>query len=181
MILIGMYDSPFVRRVAIAMRLYGMDYEHRPWSTFRDADRIADYSPLLRVPVLVLDDGEVLIESAAILDWLDEQVGPEKALIAAGGTARRRALKSCALATGLADKVVADGPAVELMLGELVFFGLDVVLLVERLAHVEVVAPAGEFEAVVAPLADHFAEFLEGEVGPLAGEQGDRPRHRSAP
>ena len=55
----------------------------------------------------MLDDGEVLIESAAILDWLDEQVGPEKALIAAGGTARRRALKSCALATGLADKVVS--------------------------------------------------------------------------
>ncbi|MFC3228256.1 glutathione S-transferase family protein [Marinibaculum pumilum] len=107
MILIGMYDSPFVRRVAIAMRLYGMDYEHRPWSTFGDADRIADYSPLLRVPVLVLDDGEVLIESAAILDWLDEQAGDERALIAANGAARRRALKVCALATGLADKAVS--------------------------------------------------------------------------
>ena len=41
MILIGQYDSPFVRRVAIALRLYGMPFEHRPWSTFGDADLVA--------------------------------------------------------------------------------------------------------------------------------------------
>ena len=107
MILIGMYDSPFVRRVAIAMQLYGIAYEHRPWSTFGDAGRIADFSPLLRVPVLVLDDGEVMIESAAILDWLDEKVGPDRALIAPSGPERREALKICALATGMADKTVS--------------------------------------------------------------------------
>ena len=50
-------------RVAIALRLYGYAYEHRPWSTFGDADRIAPLNPLRRVPTLVLDDGEVLIES----------------------------------------------------------------------------------------------------------------------
>src|SRR5690242_660026 len=70
MILIGQYDSPFVRRVAIALRLYGIGYEHRPWSTFGDAERIAPFNPLRRVPTLVLDDGEVLIESGAILDHL---------------------------------------------------------------------------------------------------------------
>ena len=43
MILIGQYDSPFVRRVAIAMRLYGLPFEHKPWSTFGDADKIAPY------------------------------------------------------------------------------------------------------------------------------------------
>ena len=89
MILIGQYDSPFVRRVAIAMRLYGLAFEHRPWSTFGDADKIAPYNPLRRVPTLVLDDGEVLIESAAMLDYLDELVGPERAMIAANGPARR--------------------------------------------------------------------------------------------
>ena len=57
MILIGQYDSPFVRRTAIAMRLYGLGYEHRPWSTFGDAEKIRPYNPLLRVPTLVLDDG----------------------------------------------------------------------------------------------------------------------------
>src|SRR5215210_771936 len=76
LILIGQYDSPFVRRVGIALRLYGHAYEHRPWSTFGDADRIAVLNPLQRVPTLVLDDGEVLIESGAILDHLDELAGP---------------------------------------------------------------------------------------------------------
>jgi len=106
-ILIGQYDSPFVRRVAIALRLYGLAYEHRPWSTFGDADRIAPYNPLRRVPTLVLDDGEALIESGAILDSLDEIAGPEKAMIARSGTLRRQTLKVCALATGLGDKAVS--------------------------------------------------------------------------
>ncbi len=107
MILIGQYDSPFVRRVAIAMRLYGIAYEHRPWSTFGDAARIAQFNPLRRVPTLVLDDGDSLIESGAILDYLDECVGPARAMIAPSGEARRHALKVCALATGLADKAVS--------------------------------------------------------------------------
>jgi glutathione S-transferase len=59
------------------------------------------------VPTLVLDDGEALIESTAILDYLDEQVGPSRALIADRGAPRRKALKVCALATGLADKAVS--------------------------------------------------------------------------
>ena len=92
MILIGQYDSPFVRRVAIALRLYGLAFEHRPWSTFGDADKIAPYNPLRRVPTLVLDDGEVLIESTAILDYLDELVGPDE------GDDRARAAPSAAQA-----------------------------------------------------------------------------------
>jgi glutathione S-transferase len=107
MILIGQYDSPFVRRVAIALRLYGLPFEHRPWSTFGDAEKIAPYNPLRRVPTLLLDGGEALIESTAILDYLDELVGPDKAMIAEGGAERRRALKICALATGLGDKAVS--------------------------------------------------------------------------
>jgi glutathione S-transferase len=107
MILIGQYDSPFVRRIAIALRLYDLAFEHRPWSTFGEGDKIAPYNPLRRVPTLVLDSGEVLIESTAILDYLDELVGPERAMIAAQGPARRHALKVCALATGLGDKAVS--------------------------------------------------------------------------
>jgi glutathione S-transferase len=107
MILIGQYDSPFVRRVAIALRLYGLTFEHRPWSTFGEGDKIAPFNPLRRVPTLVLDAGEALIESTAILDYLDELVGPEKAMIAAHGPERRHALKICALSTGLGDKAVS--------------------------------------------------------------------------
>src|SRR5580700_2061629 len=107
MFLIGQYDSPFVRRVAIAMRLYGVKFDHKPWSTFGDAEKIAPYNPLRRVPTLVLDSGEALIESTAILDYLDELVGPEQAMIAERGPQRRHALKICALATGLGDKAVS--------------------------------------------------------------------------
>jgi glutathione S-transferase len=107
MILIGQYDSPFVRRVAIALRLYALPFEHRPWSTFGEGDKIAPFNPLRRVPTLVCEDGEALIESTAILDYLDELVGPEKAVIAARGPERRRGLRICALATGLGDKSVS--------------------------------------------------------------------------
>ncbi|HEX9170190.1 MAG TPA: glutathione S-transferase family protein [Roseiarcus sp.] len=107
MFLIGQYDSPFVRRVAIALKLYGIKFDHKPWSTFGDADKIAPYNPLRRVPTLVLDDGEALIESHIILDYLDELVGDAKAMIAPHGIERRRHLKICALATGLADKSVS--------------------------------------------------------------------------
>ena len=107
MILIGQYDSPFVRRVGIALTLYGLPFEHRPWSTFSDAEKIRPYNPLTRVPTLVLDDGDVLLDSHSILDYLDGRVPPERALFPAGEPARRRALKIAALATGLADKAVS--------------------------------------------------------------------------
>lgn len=107
MFLIGQYDSPFVRRVAIALRLYGLAFEHRPWSTFGDADKIAVYNPLRRVPTLVLDDGEALIESMFILDHLDELVGPDKAMLPRSGAERRKQLRICALASGLGDKAVS--------------------------------------------------------------------------
>lgn len=107
MILIGQYDSPFVRRVAIAMSLYGVTFEHRPWSVFKNAADFAPFNPLIRVPTLVLESGDTVIERAYILDYLDELAGPEASLIARSGEARRRALKVCALATGLGDKAVA--------------------------------------------------------------------------
>jgi len=107
MILIGQYDSPFVRRVAIALRLYDLPFEHRSWSTFGEGDKIAPYNPLQRVPTLVLDDGEALIESTAILDYLDELAGAQGAMIAENGLERRRGLRICALATGLGDKAVS--------------------------------------------------------------------------
>jgi glutathione S-transferase len=112
MFLIGQYDSPFVRRVAIAMRLYGIKFEHKPWSTFGDGDKIAPHNPLRRVPTLVLDDGEALIESTAILDYLDELAREQdkvagETMLPSRGAERRRHLRLCALATGLGDKAVS--------------------------------------------------------------------------
>jgi glutathione S-transferase len=107
MILIGQYDSPFVRRVGIALTLYGLPFEHRPWSVFGDADKIRAYNPLVRVPTLVLDDGQALIESHSILDYLDSLVPADQAMFPAAEPARHQALKVAALATGLADKAVS--------------------------------------------------------------------------
>ncbi|MEF9977652.1 MAG: glutathione S-transferase family protein [Thermomonas sp.] len=106
MILIGMYDSSYTRRVAIALSLYGMPFEHRAWSVGRDFDRIRQYNPLGRAPALVLDDGEVLTESAMMLDYLDDVVGSQRALMPATGIERRDAQRLIALATGAIDKAV---------------------------------------------------------------------------
>jgi glutathione S-transferase len=104
MLLIGMFDSPFVRRVAVGMNLCGIAFEHAPWSVGAEFERIRKYNPLVRVPTLVLDSGEVLLESAALLDYLDELVGPQRALLPSAGRERRSALKLMALASGAADK-----------------------------------------------------------------------------
>ena len=53
MILIGMFDSPFTRRVAISATLLGVDFEHRNWSVGRDFDRIREFNPQGRVPTLL--------------------------------------------------------------------------------------------------------------------------------
>jgi len=104
MLLIGMFDSPFVRRVAITMKLMELPFEHANWSVGRDFNRIREYNPLGRVPTLVTEDGDRLMESGAILDYLDELAGPGRALLPAAGPDRRQALKLMAMATGAAEK-----------------------------------------------------------------------------
>jgi glutathione S-transferase len=106
-ILIGQYDSPFVRRVAVTLKHYGLPYEHRPWSVFADAEALGRVNPLRRVPVLVLLDGVALVDSAAIVDALDEIVGEARALLPRTGPMRREGLRIASLAAGLADKSVA--------------------------------------------------------------------------
>jgi glutathione S-transferase len=107
MILIGQYDSPFVRRVGIALTLCELPFEHRPWSVFGDGDRIAPLNPLVRVPTLELDDGLVLVESHAMIDYLDGLVSPELALFPRAEPERHQALRVAALAMGLAEKAVS--------------------------------------------------------------------------
>jgi glutathione S-transferase len=106
MILIGMFDSPFVRRVAITLHMQGISFEHRNWSVGKDFELIRRYNPLGRVPTLVLDDGEALIDSAAILDYLDDVVGPARALVPPTGRPRRATMRLMAVAVGAAEKGV---------------------------------------------------------------------------
>jgi glutathione S-transferase len=107
MILVGQYDSPFVRRVAVSLRVLGFPYHHDTRSVFADFDAMRQVNPLGRIPALILDDGEILIDSAAILDWLDQSVGPERALTPPAGPERRRALRGLALASGVIEKAGA--------------------------------------------------------------------------
>jgi glutathione S-transferase len=107
MILVGQYDSPYVRRVAISLRVLGFDYERDTRSVFGDFDEIRRINPVGRIPALILDDGDALVDSVAILDWLDETVGPHRALVPKDGRERRSALRRIALATGAIDKIGA--------------------------------------------------------------------------
>ncbi|MBL8661763.1 MAG: glutathione S-transferase family protein [Candidatus Odyssella sp.] len=107
--LIGRNLSPFTRRVAIAMDLLGIKHERlylTPWQEAQ-ANEIRAANPLTRVPILVLDDGERLIESGAILDHLMEGIAPEKSLIPAKGKERRQCLRIAAIGTGIMDKGVS--------------------------------------------------------------------------
>lgn len=105
MILIGQYDSPFVRRVGIALTLYDLAFEHRPWSVFGDGDALRALNPLMRVPTLVLSDGTVLTDSHMMLDYLDNLA--DAPLCPRTEPARHRALRVATLGCGLAEKAVS--------------------------------------------------------------------------
>jgi len=108
LVLYGRYASPFVRRVAVTLRLYGIEYLHTPLMPFGpDKVELARFNPIGRVPALRLDDGEMLIDSAAILDYLDGLAGPDRSLTPASGPARRRVLALLAVALGANEKLVA--------------------------------------------------------------------------
>lgn len=104
--LIGLYDSPYVRRVAVSLRLYGIEFEHVALSVFRHQDEMRKVNQLLKVPMLVLDDGEKLLDSSFILDYLDGEVPLEKRLTPVSGAARRQVQQQCATALVAVEKAV---------------------------------------------------------------------------
>jgi glutathione S-transferase len=107
MILVGQYDSPYVRRVAVTLYHYGMPFERNTISVFSNAKAMQKINPLIRIPSLMLESGEVLIDSNAIIDFLDERAGPARALTPPHGPERRKVLQAVAFATGVIDKAVA--------------------------------------------------------------------------
>jgi glutathione S-transferase len=105
--LVGMLDSPFVRRVAVALELYELSYENLPLRTIGDAVEFARYSPLKRAPTLVLADGATLVDSHMILAHLDELVPLERCLTPSDAAARLACRQVVGVAAGLADKAVS--------------------------------------------------------------------------
>src|ERR1700687_1593513 len=89
MVLIGMMDSPYVRRVAVSMKLMDLAFEHRAVSVFRQFEEFRAGNPVVKAPSLVCDDGLVLMDSTLILDYLEQQVASPKRLMPEAGAARR--------------------------------------------------------------------------------------------
>ncbi len=106
MILIGQFDSPFVRRVAVALHFYHLPYEHRAWSAIGDAGKIAGINPLMRVPTLVNGDGSAFIDSSVILQLIDHLAGYD-AFLSRSWPQQGDLIRFGAYATGVADKAVA--------------------------------------------------------------------------
>jgi glutathione S-transferase len=104
MLLIGVNRSPFTRRVAITLKIYSMPFEQQPLSGFGNRVDVRASNPLGRIPALVLDNGETLVDSGAIIDHLDEVYGRDRGLTPADGPDRRAVLKITALMMGACEK-----------------------------------------------------------------------------
>ena len=76
--LIGFMDSPFVRRVAVTAQVFGIPYEHRELSIFRDFEEFSEINPLVKVPTVICDDGQVLVDSQLIIDYLQSLSGDSR-------------------------------------------------------------------------------------------------------
>ena len=106
MVLIGMLDSPYVRRCAVSLKLMGVPFEHRPLSVFRNFPEFSKINPVVKAPTLVCDDGTVLMDSTLILDYVEATVAPARRLMPAALAARQAALRVAGLALAATDKAV---------------------------------------------------------------------------
>jgi glutathione S-transferase len=104
--LIGMLDSPYVRRVAISLELYGVDFVHEPLSVFRTFDEFAQINPVVKAPTLVLDDGTVLMDSSLILEYLETLAPADRKLLPQKPGALARDLHILGLALAACEKSV---------------------------------------------------------------------------
>ena len=104
--LIGMLDSPYVRRVAISLKCLDIPFEHHAISVFGGFERFQAINPVVKAPTLVCDDGEVLMDSGLILDYLDALAGPTATLMPASLGDKVQALKVIGLALAACEKTV---------------------------------------------------------------------------
>lgn len=103
--LIGMFDSPYVRRTLISARLLEVPVEHQPLSVFQHYTEFHGINPMVRAPTLVLDDGELLVDSGLILQHIERLAAP-RSLYPATPEAHLRCLRLTSYALALADKAV---------------------------------------------------------------------------
>lgn len=104
MILVGQYDSPFVRRVAVALNHYGMPFDRQVLSVFQDFDAMLSVNPLGKVPSLILPGGETIYDSRAIIEYLESLAPADRRLTPSDPERHREMLRIEAVGLGLAEK-----------------------------------------------------------------------------
>jgi len=104
--LVGMLDSPYVRRVAISLELYGVDFVHEHLSVFSTFSEFARINPVVKAPSLVLENGTVLMDSSLILDYFEALAPADKKLLPQHAEARAHALQVLGLALAACEKTV---------------------------------------------------------------------------
>ncbi|WP_418125586.1 glutathione S-transferase [Variovorax sp. 160MFSha2.1] len=102
--LVGMLDSPYVRRTAISLRLLGIPFEHRSISVFSTFEQFSAINPVVKAPTLVCDDGSVLMDSTLIIDYAQALSG--RSLLPADLPQRLRELRLTGLALAACEKTV---------------------------------------------------------------------------
>ena len=104
--LIGMLDSPYVRRVAIALQLLGLKFEHKSLSVFRAFAQFQAINPVVKVPTLLCDDGTTLMDSGLILEYAHALAGPGRRLVPTDVAALQQCLHTEGLALAACEKSV---------------------------------------------------------------------------
>lgn len=108
--LIGMLDSPYVRRVAVSLQMLGLPFEHESVSVFRHFDRFHAINPVVKAPTLICDDGSTLMDSSLILDYAEalatQQPGATRSLMPVKVAARQECLRRLGLALAACEKAV---------------------------------------------------------------------------
>lgn len=96
--LIGKLDSPYVRRVAVSLALYGVEFESAQLSVFNDFDQFAALNPVVKAPTLLMDDGTRLMDSSLILSYFEAQADAQHQLMPTATLATDLALLGTILA-----------------------------------------------------------------------------------
>ncbi len=104
--LIGMLDSPYVRRVAVSLKMQDVAFDHEPLSVFSTFDAFAAINPVAKAPTLVMDDGTVLLDSSLILDHVERLAAPDVKLAPADIKAHALAQRIIGLALAACEKTV---------------------------------------------------------------------------
>ena len=104
--LIGMLDSPYVRRVAISLEYLGVPFEHDAVSVFSTFEKFQSINPVVKAPTLVCDNGEVLMDSSLILQFIESTKTGGDSLWSQSSEAMQREMRAVSLALAACEKSV---------------------------------------------------------------------------